>query len=78
MPEEVKKWFALTNQGKGEVLQDPVSGQHSPKASDKAPPEKEDEKDERDRAIQRALADLYGLKRSGLQRGDRWGLGAPT
>ncbi len=51
MPEEVKKWFAFPNLGKGEVRRDPVSDQHSAEGSNKQPPKKEDGKNAQELAI---------------------------
>ncbi len=78
MPEKVKKWFALPGADKSDGEQNPTPHHLSVGVSKKPPPQKRDEKDEQDHAIRRALADSYGLKRSGPQVSGCWGLRAPT
>ncbi len=75
VPKEVKRWFA--DLGKDEVCHDPMLEQHSVKGSRNQPPKKEDEKGERNRAIQRVLSDFYGLRRPRPQAGGYGGPGAP-
>ncbi len=77
MPEEVKRQFAFPNSVKDKVGHDPTLERHLTKGSSSQPPKNEDEKRERDRAIQRVLNDLYGLGRPKLRAGGYRGLGAP-